>query len=250
MPLRISILVLYSGSRLPDPGKRSPHPCLPRGKAPASPPSEGGAGGGWLFFPGFGIRDSGPYSSPNFPSMSFESASTAWSASSPSARRVSRVPATAASVSRSIEDFAFTVWPSFTTLTRDLNLAAVPANSAEGRTWSPSVLRIVTWRSASIGVSDGLNRHFLDFAEDLFDVLGRLRAFEKLHEIRLLERGHDLLKRLEVGLALRGGRQDQEDEADLLAVDGVEFHRGGRPAEGADDVLDSFELGVGNAHAA
>jgi hypothetical protein len=37
-------------------------------------------------------------------------------------------------VRRSIDDFAFTVWPSLRTLTRDLNFEAVPANSADGRT--------------------------------------------------------------------------------------------------------------------
>src|SRR5262245_29486243 len=95
-----------------------------------------------------------------------------------------------------------------------------------------------------------LNRHFLDFAENLFDIPDGLGAPQELHEIRLLERRHHLLERLEVDIVLRRRRDDQEDQVHRLAVDGVEVEWNGGASECADDVLHPVELRMGHADAA
>src|SRR5579862_401586 len=112
------------------------------------------------------------------------------------------------------------------------------------------MFRIVTCRSATIRAKRGLNRDFLDFPEDLFDVADGFGALEELHEVRPLEGGHDLLERLQVRLPLGRRGEDQEDQGDRLAVHRIEVDGGRAASKGADHVLDSVQLGVRNPDAA
>src|SRR3982751_2201643 len=94
--------------------------------------------------PGEGLR---PQRSPNLLAITVDNASSAASASSPTARRMTVAPNSAASIITPMMLFALTSRSSRMMVMLLLNLPAVFTISAAGRAWIPSLLTIFTSRS-------------------------------------------------------------------------------------------------------